>query len=339
MSTDYGLLKDCVKVGLIGTGYAAKKRAEAFINHPHSQLVAVVGNSEEGTRNFCDSFNVPAISSWQQLLSDTDIDLICICNINKEHGSIVKNALLANKHVIVEYPLTTNPEEAEDLIKLAREKQKLLHVEHIEIIGGIHQAIKKHIAEIGTPFLARYSTILLKRKILPHWTYSYDDYGFPLIAALSRINRFTNLFGEVDTVSCFGRFWDAPLSGYFSACYCQAQLKFKNEMLVSLTYGKGDKFKVSNSPSGTFGERILEIHGDQGTLRFVGEKGKIIRGKEEMEIEVGTRRGSFSRDTDMVLQHLLQGTPLYIENSQSAYSLKVAGAIFQAYKEKRLVQL
>ena len=331
MTINYGLPTNCVKVGLIGTGYAAKKRAEAFINHPHSQLIAVVGNNEERTRNFCDSFGVLAVSHWQQLLNDPQIDLICICNLNRDHGSFVRNALLAGKHVIVEYPLTTNPNKAEDLIKLAQAKQKLLHVEHIEIIGGVHQAIKQHIAEIGTPFLARYSTILLKRKRSPHWTYSYDDYGFPFIAALSRINRFTDLFGKVDTVSCFGRFWDATEPGYFSACYCQAELKFQNEMLVSLTYGKGDQFKIS--------DRTLEIHGDQGTLRFVGEKGKIIRGKEEIEIQVGSRRGLFSRDTDMVLQHLLEDKPLYINNTQSAYSLKVAGATFQAYQEKRLVQL
>jgi biliverdin reductase len=331
MTTDYRLLKNCVKVGLIGTGYAAEKRAEAFINHPQSELVAVVGNSQEKTRNFCTRFNIEEISSWQEMLNHPQIDLICICNINREHGTIVKNALLADKHVIVEYPLTNNPEEAEELIKLAQAKQKLLHVEHIEILGGVHQAIKQHLAEIGTPFLARYSTIVQKSKTLPHWTYSYEDYGFPFIAALSRINRFIDLFGKVDTVSCQGRFWDALELGYFSACYTQAELKFQNDMLVTLTYGKGDKFPIS--------DRTLEIHGEKGTLRFVGEKGKIIRGKEEIEIEVGSRRGLFSRDTEIVLQHLFAGTPLYIDNNQSVYSLKVAGAVFQAYQEKRFVRV
>ena len=331
MATNYGLAGKTIRVGLIGTGYAAQKRAEAFQSNVYSQLVAVVGNTVESTDNFCQIFKIPSVSGWQTLVNDPNIDLICICNINRHHSVIVKNALLANKHVIVEYPLSTNPSEAEDLIKLAEEKQKLLHIEHIEIIGGVHQAIKKHLGEIGTPFLARYSTILAKKKIAPHWTYSYEDYGFPLIAALSRINRFTDLFGQVDTVSCFARFWDALQSGYFSACYCQAELKFKNEMMVSLTYGKGEKFQSS--------DRTLEIYGDKGTLKFAGEKGKIIRGKEEIEIEVGSRRGLFNRDTQIVLQHLQQGQPLYIDNTQSAYSLKVAGATLKAYQENKIIQL
>ncbi len=331
MIINYNKVEKTIEVGLVGTGYAAKKRAEAFENNPHSKLIAVVGNSIEKTDDFSKTFNVPVVSSWQKLVSNPDIDLVCICNINRDHGNIVRGALLADKHVIVEYPLSTNPQEAEDLIKLAQEKHKLLHVEHIEIIGGVHQGIKKHLHEIGNPFLARYSTILAKKKKAPHWTYSYEDYGFPLIAALSRINRFTDLFGEVDTVSCFSRFWDAPQTGYFSACYCHTNLKFKNEMMVNITYGKGEKFKSS--------DRTLEIHGDEGTIKFEGEKGTIIRGKESIEIEVGSRRGLFALDTNIVLQHLQKGTSLYIDNRQSAYSLKVAGAAFQAYTQSKTIQL
>ena len=328
---DYGLKDKTIAVGIVGTGYAAKKRAEAFINHPSSKLIAVAGNTNSTTNEFCQAFNIPAIDTYQKLVNHPDIDLVCICNINQDHGKIVRQALLADKHVIVEYPLTTDASEAEELIELAKTKEKLLHVEHIEIIGGVHQAIKKNIGEIGLPYLARYSTILAKKKKAPHWTYSYDQYAFPLIAALSRINRFTDLFGEVSRVSCFSRFWDAEIAGYFKACCCQAQLQFQNQMLVNITYGKGEIYKIS--------DRTLEIYGDEGTLRFVGEKGTIVRGKEEIEIEVGSRRGLFNQDTEIVLDHLQNNTPLYIDNRQSAYSLKVADACEQAYKQETIISL
>lgn len=327
---NYPLEKKILQVALVGTGYAAQRRAEAFQNSSLSELIAVVGNSLENTQSFCNTYGINSVDTWQELVNDSSIDLICICNVNKDHGSIVRGALLANKHVMVEYPLTINPLEAQDLINLAREKQKLLHIEHIEILGGVHQALKEHLSAIGTPFLARYSTILSKQKVAPHWTYSYDYYGFPFIAAVSRINRFTDLFGEVDYVNCHARFWDAPENGYFSSCWCQAQLSFKNEMMVSLTYGKGEKFKTS--------DRTLEIYGDEGTILFEGEKGKIIKGKEEIEIEVGSRRGLFAQDTDIVLEHLTTGKPLYIENTASAYSLRVAGATLQSYKNQEIIR-
>ena len=54
---------------------------------------------------------------------------------------------------------------------------------------------------------------------------------------------------------------------------------------------------------------------------------------------MGSRRGLFARDTQAVLEHLQQGTPLYINNQQSVYSLQVACATYQAYQENRLVTL
>lgn len=319
------------RVGLVGTGYAANRRAEAFQAHPMTELVAVVGNSVEKTTTFCDTYNVTSVSSWQQLVNDSSLDLICICNINRDHGAIARGALLADKHVIIEYPLTLNVGEAEELVDLAEKKEKLLHIEHIEILGGVHQAIKKYLGEIGTPFLARYSTILAKSDPLPHWTYNYEYFGFPFIAGVSRIHRFTDLFGEVDSVSCYGNFWDASESGYFSACYCQAQLSFRNGVNVCLTYGKGDKFKSS--------DRTLEIYGDKGTLRIEGEKGKILRGDEEIDIEVGSRRGLFNLDTELVMENLCSGKPLYVSNRASVYALQVAEATFRAYQNQQIVKL
>lgn len=328
---NYGLEQKNIKVGLVGTGYAAKRRAEAFQDASFCELIAVAGHSLESTQDFCQTYNVEGVTSWEDLVNNSALDLICICNVNRDHGSIVRQALLAEKHVIVEYPLTLNPSESDELIHLAREKQKLLHIEHIELLGGVHQAIKKHLPEIGTPFLARYSTILGKAKVESHWTYNYELYGFPLIAAVSRINRFTDLFGEVDSVSCYARFWDAPESGYFSSCWCQAQLQFKNEMMVCLTYGKGNQFQTI--------DRTLEIYGDRGTLVFDGEQGKIKRGEEETALEVTSRRGLFAQDTNLVIEHLRTGSPLYIKNTDSAYSLKVAQATLQSFQNKTSCRL
>ena len=154
MSRDYGLATKTITVGIVGTGYAAKKRAEAFNQNPQSHLIGVVGHSLEATKDFCHTFGVSAISSWQELVNNPMLDLVCICNINRQHGTIVRGALLAGKHVIVEYPLTINPDEVQSLIQLAEQKQLLLHIEHIEIMGGVHQGIKQHLSEIGTPFLA-----------------------------------------------------------------------------------------------------------------------------------------------------------------------------------------
>ncbi|MBE9221980.1 Gfo/Idh/MocA family oxidoreductase [Cyanobacterium stanieri LEGE 03274] len=329
--SQYNIVKTPLKVGIVGTGYAAARRAEAFNASPHTQLVGVSGNTPEKTTTFGNTHHVKTVSSWQDLINDKEIDLICVSNVNSLHGQIIKEALLADKHIIVEYPLTINSSEAPELLNLAKVKRKLLHIEHIELLGGVHQAIKQHIFKIGNPFLASYETILSKPKVAPHWTYNYHDYGFPLIAALSRINRFTDLFGEVATVSCNARFWDAPESGYFSACWCQAQLMFKNQVGVNITYGKGDKFARSG--------RVLTIYGDEGVLLFEGEKGKLIQGDKVTDLEVGSRRGLFTQDTELILEHLLNDAPIYTTNRHSVYTLQVANAALESYKSKQTLSI
>lgn len=320
-----------LRVGLIGTGYAAKRRVEAFLASPYADLIAVSGNKIENTQAFCETYNLQWVNSWHDLIEDDNIDLICISNYNLEHSSIARAALDENKHVIVEYPLALYIWQAEDLINLAKTQHKLLHVEHIEILGGVHQAIRQYLPEIGNPFLANYTTIAPKNPAPRSWNYHYRQYGFPLIAALSRIHRFTDLFGEVATVSCQAQFWDAPESNYFTSCLCQAQLSFVNGLIANIIYGKGENFIES--------DRTLEIYGDQGKLIFKGEKGYLIKENKTIPIEVASRRGLFAKDTEIVLNHLVKNEPLYINNYSSFYALKVANAALDSLNTQTTIKL
>ncbi len=51
--------------------------------------------------------------------------------------------------MVVEYPLTLDPQEEAELIALAAKRQRLLHVAYIELLGGLHQALLAHLPRIG----------------------------------------------------------------------------------------------------------------------------------------------------------------------------------------------
>ena len=305
-----------LRVGLVGTGYAAKLRAETLQQDERSQLVAVVGHTQEKTAAFSQTYQALVVNSWEQLVERKDIDLIVVCTINKDHGAIARAALQNHKHVIVEYPLSLNPAEAEELIALAQEKNQLLHVEHIELLGGLHQALKQNLPTIGTVFYARYSTINPQRPAQERWTYNQNLFGFPLSGALSRIFRFTDLFGTVATVSCQNRYWGTDTE-FYQACLCSAQLRFTSGVIAEVTYGKGETLWQD--------ERKFEVHGSQGGLIFDKDEGMLVQ-ESTTPIEVGSRRGLFAKDTGIVLDHLLAGKPLYVTPTQSLYALKVADA-------------
>ncbi len=322
---------DRLRVGIVGTGYAAKKRAEAIKADSRTQLSVVTGNTPERIAKFCQDFQVESADSWSRLVNLPELDLIFICTINRDCGAIARAAIMAGKNVVVEYPLALDYKIAAEIIELAAAKKALLHIEHMEIIGGLHQSLKQSLPRIGRVFQARYATISQQQPDPNSWKYRKSTFGFPLAAALSRIHRLTDLFGKVESVNCHNRYWDTADSDYFTACMCHATLHFSNGIMGELTYGKGDIFHKS--------DRTLEIYGEAGTIVFKGERGKLIQNKQETEIAVTSRRGLFAKDTTMVLDCLFEGKPLYIQPEASLYALRVANAALNSSLTAKTVRL
>lgn len=306
-----------IRVGLVGTGYAAKLRAETVNQDDRAKLVGVAGHTPEKTTEFGHIHQTQTFNAWQDLVLGDAIDLVIISGVNSEHGTIVKAALESGKHVVVEYPLAIDVDEATQVIDLAKQQKRLLHVEHIELLGGVHQAFIQALPQIGTPFYARYATVTPQHPAPRKWTYNPKLFGFPLVAALSRLHRLTHAFGKVETVSCQNRYSEAQ-APYYSGCMCIAQLRFASGLIADVVYGKGEMVWTA--------ERKLEVHGDRGALIFDGDEGAIVNSEGAAALAVGSRRGLFAKDTAMVLQHLIEGTPLYVQPEESLYTLKVAAA-------------
>jgi biliverdin reductase len=309
---------NCIGIGLVGTGYAAKVRAEVINAESRATLIGVSGNTPEKLAAFVETHQTQAFADWQALVNSPDVNLVVISNLNSAHGAIVRAALFAKKHVVVEYPLTLSVSEAESLSALAKNQNCLLHVEHIELMGGMHQSLIEYLPKIGQPFYARYATIVPQHPAPKKWTFNHEMFGFPLMGALSRLHRFTHLFGEVASVSCRATYQASNEALYYSTCQCSGQFLFKNGLLLDVIYGKGESVWVP--------ERKLEIQGSTGALVFDGDDGKLINAGGTHNLEVLGRKGLFARDMAAVLDHLFDQVPLYVTLQQSLYTMKVAEA-------------
>lgn len=309
--------RNTLQIGLIGTGYVAKARAAAFHDDPRSQVVAIAGHRLASAQAMAETYQATADANWQTLIERSDVDLVVITSVNRNHGEAVQGALQAGKHVVVEYPLALDFELAQSLITLAQQVGKLLHVEHIELLGGLHQTVQAHLAQVGQPVYVRYATISPQHPAPDKWTYTPELFGFPLMGALSRVHRLTNLFGSVATVACQHQNL-VNAQGLTDTSLCNAQLRFTSGLVADVVYGKGDRLWKAT--------RSMEIQGAKGTLFFEGDRGVLINPHGETPIELTPRRGLFVRDTTMVLDHLEQGTPLYLQPTESLYALEVADA-------------
>ncbi|MBE9113681.1 Gfo/Idh/MocA family oxidoreductase [Nodosilinea sp. LEGE 07298] len=311
---------DVVRVGLVGTGFVARLRADAIQRMPSAQLVAVAGHTTAETVAFAEQYNALALDRWQDLVTYDDLDVIMVCHVNSEHSSVVAAALEANRHVVVEYPLALNAEQAQALLTLAQTKQRLLHVEHIELLGGTHRALKANLAAVGLPFYARYGTLAPRRPAPLTWTYCPSLFGFPLVGALSRLHRLIDCFGPVARVYCQNHYSGLTQNSEGTTCYttclCTAQLTFASGLIAEVVYGKGEALWEAR--------RRLEVMGNEGYLCFEGDRGTITNIQGSRPLDVGSRRGLFAADTAQVVDHLLTGQALYCNPEASLYTLQVA---------------
>jgi biliverdin reductase len=328
---NYGEINLPIRVGIIGTGFAAKVRAQNITAESRTDLVAVAGRTVDRTVEFAEGFNVRAVQGWQTLLQMPDIDLVIVATINGHHGEIVRAAIEAGKHTIVEYPLALNAQAAAEIIALAQAKKVLLHVEHIELLGGLHQTMREQLHHLGEVYYARYSTIVTQRPIPQKWTFHRTEFGFPLTAALSRLHRFTDLFGSIDSISCNNQYWGG-VGDYYQTCLCTAQFRFKNSSAIGeVVYGKGEGLWQNS--------RKFEVHGENGALIFDGDEGVLIQDGNSTSLDLGARKGLFARDLELVLDHLLDGKPNYVMPAASLATLRVADAARISAETRRTVSI
>lgn len=320
-----------VNVGLVGTGYAAKLRADTVQADPRSQLIAVAGHLADKTESFSEAYGAQPLTDWEDLVARSDIDLVFVSTINRDHAKVTWAALTAGKHVVVEYPLALDFEEAEALTQLAAQQNRLLHVEHIELLSGIHLAIQSALPAIGKPFYFRYASLAPQRPAPPKWTYQPDLFGFPLVGALSRVHRLTHLFGTVKTVNGQARFWGGTgSSSFYTSCVCSAQLQFESGLMGEVVYGKGEAIWRA--------DRTLTIQGEQGAVVIDGEQGTLIQGEQTIALDMGTRRGLFAKDTTQVLDYLINSTPLYVTLESSLHALWVADAARRSSETGQIIK-
>ncbi len=69
--------------------------------------------------------------SYQGLLSDSTTSAVHICSPNNTHFEVASNFLRSKKHVLVEKPLALRSREAEELVRLAEAKRRVLAVGHV----------------------------------------------------------------------------------------------------------------------------------------------------------------------------------------------------------------
>jgi predicted dehydrogenase len=106
-----------MKVGLIGTGTIAEnKHLPILYSIPDVQIVAVCDDNKNRLSRVAQKFKIKnKFTSIDDMLKDTDADIVHVTTPGYTHYEIAKKALLFDKNVLIEKPATLKATEAEEL--------------------------------------------------------------------------------------------------------------------------------------------------------------------------------------------------------------------------------
>lgn len=133
---------DQLSVGLIGYGMAARTfHAPVIESLPNLRLKKVVErHTNEARKRYPWVEVVPDATA---LLQDEEINLVVVATPNITHFDLARQSLIANKHVVVEKPFTTTSGQAQELIDLARQQNRVISINHNRRWDGDFQTVKK----------------------------------------------------------------------------------------------------------------------------------------------------------------------------------------------------
>jgi len=120
-----------IGIGVIGAGYWGKKHIDELSKIPGVTLSVsdLLAENLEHCRQ--KHKEVRLEPDYRRLLSDPSVKGVTICVRNDAHYVIAKEALLADKHVLVEKPLADSVSASYELVEIAKKHGKILCVGHL----------------------------------------------------------------------------------------------------------------------------------------------------------------------------------------------------------------
>lgn len=117
-------------IAVIGSGYWGKNLVRNY--HELGVLKLICDKNESVLADFRRQYsNVESCVALTDVLARDDIQGIAIATPAETHFDLARESLLAGKHVYVEKPLVLDETEAQQLIRLAEEHDKILMVGHL----------------------------------------------------------------------------------------------------------------------------------------------------------------------------------------------------------------
>ncbi|WP_028868667.1 oxidoreductase [Psychromonas arctica] len=292
-----------IKTAIVGYGFSAKTFHLPFIDTLSEFDVTAISSSQVDTVEQ-DWPKVQHYLTAEEMICNTDAQLVIITAPNNVHFSLAKLALENNKHVILEKPFVTKITDGNTLISLAKEKGLLLSIYHNRRWDGDFLTVKKLIEEKTLGQIKHFESHFdrFRPVVRQRWRENSQDGGgilFDLGPHL--IDQALQLFGLPDAITA----------------HCKITREGSSNIdYFNLTLHYPDKLASLSASLFSAGPNLrFNIQGDQGTYRKLG-----LDPQEDL-LKAGIRPDGEHWNNESVEQY---GT-LYTEDALVAVKTELGG--------------
>jgi len=119
-----------IKIGVLGVGHLGKIHVNCIKQIKEFELIGFYDPNDENAKKVSEDYNLPRFDDIETLIKA--VDVVDIVTPTLSHFDCASKALKLFKHVFIEKPIVTTPEEARKLIELAEEANVKVQVGHVE---------------------------------------------------------------------------------------------------------------------------------------------------------------------------------------------------------------
>jgi biliverdin reductase len=317
-------MSQSLNVAIFGTGRVAKVRLREVESHPGWQPVAIVSSSTERATDLAP--DLPNFSSAEDLLSQVDLDAVMVCSANSEHFSQAKACLLADKHVSVDYPLALDFDQGQSLVRLAQQRQRILHVEHIDLLSPWYVALREALPRVGEILALQWTDWNSRqRKKERDWVFDTQS-GFSLIMHAAIFSRILGL-----------------TSATLPSIACTEALTMATNTLFDRRVTSAHGLLSNGVPLHILDAVGVEVQGLSSAITVLGSKGIIAAAAKSAPVlttadgqsvlDVTEGAGLFAQDIDCFYQQIVNPDFVpYVSLQHSLQVLKAGQMAFDASK-------
>jgi predicted dehydrogenase len=138
-------MNDLIRAGIVGVGSIGKNHARIYSGLPGVKFSAILETNRETADAISRERGVVAATTLEEFASLTDV--VTVATPTPRHYEVGKFLLGQGKHLLIEKPITETPEQAQELVKLAKERGVVLQVGHVERFNPVLSALEQRLTK------------------------------------------------------------------------------------------------------------------------------------------------------------------------------------------------